>query len=182
MKPESESTENTVGLRDRQLRRARIFAGIGFTLAGLASVASVFAFVQQQEAQENSIISLTQTVESRLLANNQLDAIVAAIKAKKELKNLWIAKDRVSLRVLGRLGQAVHHHQNGWKERLRLQGTDVVFSPDGKRLATRDGNVVRLWDAATGKLLQTLTGHQDSVLSVVFSPDGSQLAIVRCTQ
>ena len=38
-----------------------------------------------------------------------------------------------------------------------------------------DGSV-RLWDAASGKALSTLSGHQASVLSVAFSPDGRSLA------
>jgi len=38
---------------------------------------------------------------------------------------------------------------------------------------------VRLWDAATGALLQTLEGHTDSVFSVAFSPDGKLLPILQ---
>jgi predicted NACHT family NTPase len=34
---------------------------------------------------------------------------------------------------------------------------------------------VRLWDTATGASLQTLEGHSDSVMSVAFSPDGTQV-------
>ena len=38
--------------------------------------------------------------------------------------------------------------------------TSVAFSPDGKTLATgsRD-KTARVWDAATGEVLQTLEGH-----------------------
>ena len=99
---------------------------------------------------------MTQTAEARLLVNNQLDAMVEAIKAKKQLNNLWMGKDDVSLRVLSRLGQTVHHNQKGWRERLRLQGTDVIFSPDGTQVATVDDKIVRLWDVATGKQLQKI--------------------------
>jgi len=47
----------------------------------------------------------------------------------------------------------------------------------GRPLASgaRD-QTVKLWDAATGKLLNTLPGHTDVVLSVVWSPDGKTLA------
>ena len=61
----------------------------------------------------------------------------------------------------------------------------VVFSPDGKTIASGSGHwmgyestysageEVRLWNANTGELIKTLTGHKDVVSSVVFSPDGN---------
>ena len=53
----------------------------------------------------------------------------------------------------------------------------VVFSPDGKTIASGGGypgNTVRLWDAATGTLLKTMEHY--SVNSVAFSPDGKTIA------
>jgi WD40 repeat protein len=35
---------------------------------------------------------------------------------------------------------------------------------------------VRLWDTATGQVLDILRGHSDFVLDVAFSPDGARLA------
>jgi WD40 repeat protein len=51
--------------------------------------------------------------------------------------------------------------------------TCVAFGPDGKLVATssRDSTAT-LWDAATGKLLRTLSGHKKDLTSVAFSPDG----------
>jgi WD40 repeat protein/serine/threonine protein kinase len=68
----------------------------------------------------------------------------------------------------------------------------AFFSPDGQRIATlyegytelylRTGTlerytdeVVRLWDARTGKHLFVLKGHKDYVVSAAFSPDGRRL-------
>ena len=53
----------------------------------------------------------------------------------------------------------------------------VVFSPDGKTLASRSGDdTVWLWDAVTGKHKHTLTGHTSNVRSVAFSSDRRTLA------
>jgi WD40 repeat protein len=52
----------------------------------------------------------------------------------------------------------------------------AVFSADGKKVltASRD-HTARVWDAATGEVLITLTGHNDVVWSAKFSPNGSRI-------
>ena len=53
----------------------------------------------------------------------------------------------------------------------------VVFSPDGRWLATaRGGQRVGLWDLATGKEFGTLHVSGGDVLGVAVSPDGRYLA------
>jgi WD40 repeat protein len=60
----------------------------------------------------------------------------------------------------------------------------VAFSPDATRVLSGSGNInfntslsdkddtMKLWDAATGRLLRTFEGHTDAINSVVFSADG----------
>lgn len=61
----------------------------------------------------------------------------------------------------------------------RFEKTNVysmAFSPDAKMLAGGVDKTVLLWNAATGQHLQSFKGHEFSVSSVVFSPDGTTLA------
>ncbi len=59
------------------------------------------------------------------------------------------------------------------------QVRDVVFSPDGKLLATCTENgdrLVCLWDVATRSIARTLSGHEKCVYSLAFNGDGSIIA------
>jgi WD40 repeat protein len=53
---------------------------------------------------------------------------------------------------------------------------DIVFSPDGKLVATAsDDNTVRLW-SLSGKAVRTIQGHSDRVIALAFSPVSEEIA------
>jgi WD40 repeat protein len=59
--------------------------------------------------------------------------------------------------------------------------SSLVFSPDGKLLATTAGQsrLVWLWDATTGALVRKLSGCEYPARAVAFSPDGKHLAAMQ---
>ena len=79
-------------------------------------------------------------------------------------------------------GVDILHVQTG-DQKLSLSGHTshvnlLAFSSDGKRLATAarhdQDKVIRVWNANTGKLLQTLK-HPERIISMTLSPDGKTL-------
>ena len=59
---------------------------------------------------------------------------------------------------------------------IRVPVNSAVFSPDGSRIVTASSDsTARLWDAKTGIVLATLSGHTGPVWSAVFGPDGSRV-------
>ncbi len=52
----------------------------------------------------------------------------------------------------------------------------MAFSPDGKTLASGSFQEVILWDVASGKIKQKITGFADRVVAIAYSPDGKYFA------
>ncbi len=70
---------------------------------------------------------------------------------------------------------------------LWQRGTDLTYvavlaySPDGSLLASGNGRqaeeyTVRLWDAETGALRRSLSGHRNGIIAAAFDPEGRRLA------
>lgn len=90
------------------------------------------------------------------------------------------------LATIGNDGVTIVWDADTGAQRLRLPGTTepsdyfstqrLAFSPDGRRLATADSSLVRIWDTESGDLVRTLEGHEGDVWSIAFSRDGRSLA------
>jgi RNA polymerase sigma factor (sigma-70 family) len=67
-------------------------------------------------------------------------------------------------------GTCVDEHHAGAVKAVR-------FAPDGRAVASAGADgVIRLWEADTGRVLQTLAGHRGPVHALAFAPDGKTLA------
>ncbi len=60
------------------------------------------------------------------------------------------------------------------------KATEIVFSPDGTRVATASGNKINMWCTETWKAVKTLDSVE--IESIAFSPDGTRLAIGGTTE
>jgi WD40 repeat protein len=80
------------------------------------------------------------------------------------------------LTVGGTNGHIALYDADTYKERRVMKGEEVVesvsFSHDETMIASAQGENVRIW-SVTGKLLQTMSGHTQTVRCVRFSPDDS---------
>ena len=55
--------------------------------------------------------------------------------------------------------------------------SSVVFSPDGRLLATAAGVTVRLWDPQSGECVRRFKGQRGNVQAIAFHPSGRFLAV-----
>ena len=52
----------------------------------------------------------------------------------------------------------------------------AAYSPDGASIVTASGDdTAKVWEAASGAELLTLSGHEDWVISAAYSPDGASI-------
>lgn len=104
---------------------------------------------------------------------------------RRRLLLALVASPALAIPGLGRTGAASAAPPDGTAIRTVLQighnDRDQVpgpihairISPDNRLVATGSDNehVVKLWDVESGKLLRTMRGHENAVLSVAFSAD-----------
>ncbi|BDI14532.1 hypothetical protein ANSO36C_03340 [Nostoc cf. commune SO-36] len=160
-----------------------ISAGLGFAVLAAAT------FQWAVEANVSQINAINNSSEAFAVSGQYPDALITALRASNKLKHTLWAQHRSDtlMQTVATLQQAVYLKPNERKENRAVEAntleghssvvSSVVFSPDGKTLASgSDDNTIKLWDVSTGKAMKALTGHSSWVFSVVFSPDGKTLA------
>ncbi|MEL7243107.1 MAG: caspase family protein [Cyanobacteria bacterium J06573_2] len=156
--------------------RLRFLVSVILGLSGL-TIGLLFFLRSSQIREANT---LRKSAEISLSDNQSLDGIIDVLQAgnllKQPLLRLFPPDTQLKEEIAGTLQKAVYTV----KENNRLQGYErpvrtVVFSPDGKYLATSgDDGTARLWNLQ-GQELQRFEKHQGSVRTIKFSPDGDLL-------
>lgn len=157
-------------------QRARILRLAALVLSGLLLVAlfaSYLALQKQNEARRQADIAESRRLaaQSNLVRRDDVDtSLLLAVEAARLDQNFEARNNLFTALSQTRLTQILRG--------LTSPVYDVVFSPDGRTLAsTGDHGTIQFWDATSGAPLgQPLTGHRDAVTSLAFSPDGKQLA------
>ncbi|QLE43328.1 hypothetical protein FD723_24670 [Nostoc sp. C052] len=153
-------------------------AVVALSILGLAAVCfGSLAYWKSQAAQLREIEALNASSIANLLSHQQLEALIASVKAGKQLKNTFVAPAEMQTQTLSILQQVI----SGTQERNRLEGhsaevSSVSFSPDGKTIVSASNDKTAILWRRDGTKLRILTGHTDKVRSVSFSPDGQIIA------
>jgi len=69
-------------------------------------------------------------------------------------------------------GEAIRRYDEQQPSGINLDVGALDFSPDGSRVLSSYGLLLRLWDLETGTTIREFTGHGSYVNSIAFSPDG----------
>lgn len=136
------------------------------------------------------------TIESARVSKSQAIAAFSLVEMDKDpelsliLTTYSVKKDYLAGKDIPSLSESVFR-QAVLNSRIRAALTghddavwDTVYSPDGDKIVTAsEDKTAKVWDAATGQELSTLTGQLQDVFdlptafwSADYSPDGQRIA------
>ncbi|BAY09356.1 nSTAND1 domain-containing NTPase [Calothrix sp. NIES-2098] len=160
--------------RLRQAQKAIVVISVlGIAASGFGGL----AYVQKQAAQLREISALNASSEALLLSNQQLEALIASVKAGREVKQVFAPNKDIQLATVATLQQAVDQTQEVNRLQGHSQQVDAVsFSPDGKIIVSAsDDGTIKLWHT-DGKLINTIIDNQSRFIDIDFSHNGKFIA------
>jgi WD40 repeat protein len=184
------------------VRRARIVTRSGRLVKELTMPASIVAAVARGRTvaladsagnllvDRRGAVKLTAGVGATALALERSGRLLVGSDGSVGYAGGNPALDRVTGRVLGlstgggrflvRLAGSVRVYTDAGSlvSTIHTNALHAVLSPGGLGVATTKGDTAQLWDASTGKLLHTLTGHTQLVTDAEYSPNGRELVTV----
>ncbi|ELS02079.1 WD40 repeat-containing protein [Xenococcus sp. PCC 7305] len=142
------------------------------------------SYRQKLISQLENVDAKNASSEALLLSNQQLQSILAGVKASEQLNQMGkfqrklLGKQRwdgIETRTAAVLQQAIY----GTQELNLLQGHSqkvnaIAHSSDGNLIATAsDDETIKIWNK-NGELLDTLSGHKNKVSNIAFKPNLDQ--------
>ena len=155
----------------------RFLLGSATIALAVSAVLGMTAFFQFRRALVNEVKAIVASSEESFALNRSLDAAIEALRARKKLTHLYWADQKLKNQVEEALLQAAYQV----KEKNIFSGHtgavyEVVFSPNGKLIASASRDqTIKLW-RTDGTLVNTLKGHGDWVRGVTFSPNSKHIA------
>ncbi|MGB7442466.1 MAG: hypothetical protein WA919_15485 [Coleofasciculaceae cyanobacterium] len=126
--------------------------------------------------QSDALIRYSETLFNQ---GKKLEALIEGLRAGIPLKQ--VDRTKVDIDTWSKIVTVLQQEIYEIQEINCLEGHDatvnsVIFSPDGKTIASASGDwTIKLWNRE-GKLLDTLQSHHAIVNSINFSPDGKMIA------
>jgi WD40 repeat protein len=129
-------------------------------------------------ASDDTTIKLWETATGKLLHTfeGHTEAVRSVVYSPDGTR--FLSTDRSTLKVwnveTGELVSSFGEHNKGVQGRWRIY---TAFSPDGQRIVSQEdkSDALFLWDATTGKLLNSFVGNENRGSAVAFSPDGAHI-------
>ncbi|MEG4056839.1 MULTISPECIES: WD40 domain-containing protein [unclassified Microcoleus] len=169
--------QKRLAVEKKSSRRQRFLLFVVSIALIIACALGLAVYFQYRQSAVSEIKAIAKSSEALFASNQKLDALIEAIRGKRQLQKLGAVDPEVERSVKEALHQAVYgavdyNHLSGHENVVN----DVTFSLDGELIASASADkTIDLWKK-DGTKLGMLQGHNNAVVAVVFNPRGDLIA------